>query len=53
VHYKEQKNVQLIVLRIVITTHTKFIRTLSIAQAISYRSYYYLSLEEPTNQLID
>jgi len=23
------------------------------AQAISYRSYYYLSLEEPTNQLID
>jgi len=23
------------------------------AQAISYRSYYYLNLKEPTNQLID
>jgi len=28
-------------------------RTLSITQAISYRSYYYLNLEELTNQLID
>jgi len=33
--------------------HTKFIRMLSMAQAISYRSYYYLSLEELTNQLIN
>jgi len=53
VYYKEQKNVQLIVLCIVTITYTKFIRTLSIAQAISYRSYYYLSLKEPANQLID
>jgi len=49
VHYKEQKNIQLIVLRIVTTTHTEFIRTLSTAQAISYRSHYYLSLKEPAN----
>jgi len=53
VHYKEQKNIQLTVLRIIITTYTEFIRTLSIAQAIGYRSYCYLSLKEPTNQLID
>jgi len=53
VHCKEQKNIQLIVLYFVITTHAKFIRTPSTAQAISYRSHYYLSLEEPTNQLID
>jgi len=53
VHYKEQKNVQLTVLRIITTTHTKFIRMLSMAQAISYRSYYYLSLEELINQLTD
>jgi len=53
VHYKEQKSVQLTVLRIVITIYTKFIRTPSMAQAISYRSYYYLSLEELINQLID
>jgi len=53
VHYKEQKSVQLTVLRIIIITHTKFIRTLSIAQAIGYRSYYYLSLEELINQLIN
>ena len=52
-HYKEQKNVQLIVLRIVTTTYAKFIRTLSIAQVIGYRSHYYLSLKEPINQLID
>jgi len=49
VHYKEQKSVQLIVLRIITTTYTKFMRMLSIAQAISRRSYYYLSLKEPTN----
>jgi len=53
VHYKEQKSIQLTVLCIIIITHTKFIRTLSIAQAISYRSYYYLSLKKLTNQLID
>ena len=52
-HYKEPKSVQLTVLRIITITHTKFIRTLSIAQAIGYRSYYYLSLKKPTNQLID
>jgi len=28
-------------------------KTLNMAQAIGYRSYYYLSLEELTNQLID
>jgi len=53
VYYKEQKSVQLTVLRIIITTHAEFIRMLSTAQAISYRSYYYLSLEELINQLID
>jgi len=53
VHYKEQKSVQLIVLRIVITMYTEFIRTLSTAQAISYRSHCYLSLKKPTNQLIN
>jgi len=53
VHYKKQKSVQLTVLCIVITMHAKFIKTLSMAQAISYRSYYYLSLEELINQLID
>jgi hypothetical protein len=35
---EEQKNVQSKVLRFVITTHTKFIRTLSIAQAIGYKN---------------
>jgi len=49
VHYKEQKSVQLIVLYIITITYTKFIRTLSTAQAISYRSYYYLSLKELIN----
>jgi len=53
VHYKEQKNVQLTVLRIITTMYTEFIRTLSMAQAIGYRSYYYLSLKELINQLID
>jgi len=53
VYYKEQKSVQLIVLHIITTTHAKFIRTLSMAQAISYRSYCYLSLKKPTNQLVD
>jgi len=38
VHCEEQKSVQLIVLCIVIITHTKFIKTLSIAQAISHKS---------------
>jgi len=53
VHCKEQKSVQSTVLRIIITIHAKFIKTLNMAQAISYRSYCYLSLKEPINQLIN
>jgi len=49
VHYKELKSVQLTVLRIIIITHTEFIRILNMAQAISYRSHYYLSLKELAN----
>ena len=52
-HYKEQKSIQLTVLYFITTTHAKFIKTLSIAQAISYKSQSYLSLKGPTNQLVD